>query len=452
MSFPDKFVWGVATAAAQIEGGAFDDGKGPSIWDIFANKEGAIWNDHKPTVACDHYHRYKEDIALMKEFGIKAYRFSISWPRVIPNGTGAVNAKGIDFYNRLIDELLKAEITPWVTLYHWDLPFELFCRGGWLNNDSPEWFAEYAKLVVEIFSDRVKYFFTFNEIEAFIVNGYQSGVHAPGLKLSFAEVLRANHNVNKAHGKAVQTIRAYAKTEPRIGLAECGKTYYPETDSADDIEAARTLTFSVTEKHSFNLAWWLDPIFLGKYPERAMNLYGSDMPQITEEDMELISQPLDFCGINFYSAKCAGSGLNGPEVVPDPPGYPMTTQFSWRITPKGMYSVTKFLYERYKKPIVISENGHQNNDSIMIDGKVHDPNRIDYLHRYLLELGRAIDEGADVLGYFLWTLMDNFEWAFGYSIRVGLVHVDFQTQRRIPKDSAYWYKNVIESNGKSIFD
>jgi beta-glucosidase len=452
MKFPETFTWGVSAAAPQVEGAAFDDGRGKSVWDVFAQKEGAIWNGHTPTMACDHYHRYKEDVALMKELKIQAYRLSLSWSRLIPDGTGQVNTKGVDFYNRLIDELLDANITPWVTLFHWDYPFELFCRGGWLNNESSEWFAEYTQLVVKTLSDRVKHWFTFNEIEDTIVSGHQTGEHAPGIKLSFAEVLRTSHNINIAHGKSVQAIRAFAKTKPLVGFAPCGKTYFPETDSPDDWEATKELTFSVTKKYCFNLAWWLDPVFFGKYPENAMNEYGKDMPEIKENDMEIISQPLDFCGINFYSARCARAGIDGPEIIPDPPGYPMTTQAGWRITPQGMYSITRLLYERYEKPIVVAENGHQNNDYIMADGKVHDPQRIDYISQYLQAIGQAIEDGCDVWGYFLWTFMDNFEWAFGYGIRVGLVHVDFQTLKRTPKDSAYWYKEVIESNGNSLLD
>ena len=447
MSFPKGFVWGAAASSYQIEGAAHEDGKGASTWDVFCRREGVIWNGQSGDVACDHYHRYQEDLDLMKQIGLRAYRLSISWPRVIPQGTGAVNPKGLDFYDRLIDELLTADISPYVTLFHWDYPYELYRRGGWLNRDSSDWFAEYVKVVVDRLSDRVEYWITLNEPQCFIGLGHQLGMHAPGDRLEFAEVLTAAHNALLAHGKAVQTIRAHSKVECKIGLALVGIVNIPATDSSEDIEAARRAMFSVTYKNCWNNTWWTEPLFSGRYPEDGLKLFGSDVPPIQDKDLITICQPLDFFGVNIYFGQTTRSGKDGwPEVVPPPLGYAMTA-FRWPVTPEALYWGPRFFWDRYRLPIVITENGMSNVDWISLDGKVHDPQRIDFLNRYLLELQKACSHGVEVQGYFHWSILDNFEWTEGYKERFGLVYVDYPTQKRVAKDSAYWYREVIASNG-----
>jgi beta-glucosidase len=470
MGFPKGFVWGVATAAYQIEGAAFEDGKGLSDWDIFCRKEGAIWNGQSGDVADDHYHRFQEDIQIMKQIGVNAYRLSLSWPRVIPNGVGTVNPKGLAFYDKLIDKLLEAGITPYITLFHWDYPYELSCRGGWLNHDSPDWFAEYAKVVVEKLSDRVKNWMTINEPQCFIGFGHQSGTSAPGLQLPFADVLRAGHNTLLGHGKAVQAIRAFSKKKCHIGLAPVGVVCSPATDSPEDINAARKAMFfigskdklnnpfnnkdiwnhTVVNKNIWNNTWWMDPVFLGKYPEDGLQFYGTDVPVVHEKDMATIRQPLDFFGVNIYQGQTIRAGKDGqPEVVKDPVGHPLTA-YHWGVDPKSLYWGPRFFYERYKLPVIMTENGMANVDWVAMDGKVHDPQRIDFLNRYLLQLRKASEDGVDIRGYFQWSLMDNLEWSSGYRERFGIVHVDFGTLKRTLKDSAYWYKEVIASNGASL--
>lgn len=447
MGFAKDFVWGAAAASYQIEGAAYEDGKGLSVWDMFCKKPGAIWSGHSGDVACDHYHRYKEDVALMKEIGLHAYRLSVSWPRVIPEGTGGANSKGLGFYDRLIDELLAANITPYVTLFHWDYPNELYCRGGWLNPDSSDWFTDYAKVVVDKLSDRVKHWITLNEPQCFIGLGHQNGILAPGDKLPFAQVLRAGHNALLAHGKAVQAIRAHSKADSRVSYAPVGMVRIPGTNRPEDIQAARQEMFSVTAKDCWNNTWWMDPVFLGRYPEDGLKFFGEDVPEIRDGDMETICQPLDFFGINIYSGQKVCAGKEGqPEEVSLPVGHAQTA-FRWPVTPDSLYWGPKFFWERYTLPIIITENGMSNVDWISLDGKVYDPQRIDFLTRYLLELQRACEDGVDIRGYFLWSIMDNFEWTEGYKERFGIIYVDYPTQRRTLKDSACWYKDVVASNG-----
>ncbi len=450
MAFPKDFVWGAAAASYQVEGAACEDGKGLSVWDIFCRKPQAIRSGHTGAIACDHYHRYKEDVAAMKEIGLHAYRLSISWPRVIPEGTGTTNPKGLEFYDRLIDELLSACITPYVTLFHWDYPYELYRREGWLNAGSSDWFAEYAKVVVDRLSDRVKHWITLNEPQCFIGLGHQNGQHAPGDKLAFAQVLRAGHNSLLAHGKAVQAIRAYSRADCRVGYAPVGEVRMPETNSAEDIQAARQAMFSIKAKDCWNNTWWMDPIFLGRYPEDGLKLFENDVPEIRDGDMETICQPLDFFGVNIYYGQKVRAGEKGlPEKLPCPAGHAQTAGH-WPVMPESLYWGPKFFWERYKLPIIITENGMSNVDWISLDGKVHDPQRIDFLSRYLLELQKACEDDVDVRGYFLWSVMDNFEWAEGYKQRFGIIYIDYPSQKRILKDSAYWYKGVITSNGANI--
>jgi beta-glucosidase len=450
MEFPKGFTWGAASSAYQIEGGANADGKGASVWDAMCAKPGAVFEGHHGSVACDHYHNMPQDVAMMSALGLRAYRFSISWPRVIPNGIGAINEAGLSFYDRLVDELLASGIEPWATLFHWDFPQELYLKGGWLNRASVEWFAEYAGVISSRLADRVKNWMTINEPQIFLGLGHHAGTHAPGLKLSMRDVLLGGHHVLMAHGRAVQAIRAGAKAPVRIGWAPCGKVDAPATDGLADHEAALRSTMSVTQRDCWNNTWWADPVCLGTYPEDGLTLFGGDAPKIRSGDMALMRQPLDFYGLNIYSCGRVRAGKNGrPETVPNPPGTP-TTSFRWPITPECLYWGSKLVNERYRLPIVITENGMSNLDWVMSDGKVHDPQRIDYTRRHLIELHRAIADGVDVRGYFHWSIMDNFEWAEGYRERFGLVHVDYATLERTPKESAYWYRDVIRSNGRSL--
>mgnify|MGYP001144903298 CR=1 FL=1 len=452
MGFAKDFVWGTATSAYQIEGMTQGEGKGAHIWDIYTKDPGHILEGHTGDIACDHYHHFREDIKLMKEMGIMAYRFSIDWSRVLPEGTGTVNEKGIAFYNELIDELVKYGIEPYITLYHWELPYELYKRGGWMNPQIVEWFGAYAKLVAERFSDRVRYFFTLNEPQCFIGLGFVTGEHAPGLKAPLRDTFEMAHQVMKAHGRAVQMLREYGKQPLLIGYAPTGSMCYPETDSKEDIEAARQMLFSMQPEDrnwTWSVAWWSDPILLGHYPEEGLVRYEAYLPKITEQDMALISEPIDIYGQNIYNGRCIRMGKDGkPEDVPRLVGASKTAM-NWPVTPKCLYWGPKFLYERYKKPIYITENGLSCRDIISLDGKVHDPNRIDFLARYLHELKKAADE-IELRGYFHWSWMDNFEWAKGYTERFGLVYIDYQTQKRILKDSAFWYKDVIQTNGKNL--
>ena len=452
MGFSDRFVWGAATSSYQIEGGGKGTGKGLHIWDVYTEQFGHVYEGHTGEMACDHYHRFREDVAIMKEIGLKAYRFSIDWSRILPDGVGKVNEEGVEFYNQLIDELLKNGIEPYVTLYHWELPYELYKRGGWMNPQIVDWFGEYAKLVAQRFSDRVTHFFTLNEPQCFVGLGFLTGEHAPGLKVPLRDTFEMAHNVMKAHGRAVQMLRQYGKQKLIIGYAPTSSVCYPETNKPEDIEAARQMYFGMNpddNNWTWNVSWWSDPVLLGKYSEEGLIRYEKYLPKITEEDLRLISEPIDIYGQNIYNGRCVRMGANGtPEIVKRYEGFPRTAM-DWPIAPEVLYWGPKFLYERYKKPIYITENGLSCHDVISLDGKVHDPNRIDFLARYLKELQKVSSE-IELGGYFQWSLLDNFEWAKGYSERFGLVFVDYKTQKRVIKDSAYWYQKVIESNGKVL--
>jgi beta-glucosidase len=450
MAFPKGFVWGAATAAYQVEGAAREDGKGLSVWDVLCRRPGAIRGGQSGDVACDHYYRWREDVALMKRIGLRAYRFSISWPRVLPDGIGRANPKGLEFYDRLVDGLLTAGIAPFVTLFHWDYPYALYCRGGWLNRSSADWFADYASLVVSRLGDRVRHWITHNEPQCFVGLGHSDGTHAPGDRLNWAEVLRVAHHAHLAHGLAVQAIRAASARDCLVGIAPVGVVKIPATPSARDVAAARKEMFSVTARNTWNNTWWMDPLFFGRYPADGLALYAADLPPIEDGDLAIIRQPLDFLGVNVYSGAAVRAGAGGkPQAVAEPPGQPLTAM-RWPVTPEALYWGPKLLAERYKVPIYITENGMAGLDWPALDGKVHDPQRIDFTARYLKALGRAVRDGADVRGYFHWSLIDNFEWAEGYSRRFGLVHVDYVTQKRTPKDSARWYARVIATNGRNL--
>ena len=451
MSFSKDFVWGVATASQQIEGAYLENGKGLNVWDVFSHEPGKIDDGANSDTACDHYHLFKEDVRLMKSLGIKAYRFSISWSRIFPEGVGRINEDGVRFYSELIDELLACGIEPYITLFHWDYPYDLYKKGGWLNDESVEWFRDYAAKIVELYSDRVTYFITFNEPQCFIGIGHLQGVHAPGLRVGYRDAFQMAHNVLKAHGAAVKSMRNAAKRPIKIGYAPTYNAHYPATDSPEDIEATRRAFFSCPELSDhvlWNVTWWSDPVVLGKYPEEGLIKYREYLPKITEDDMRLINQPLDFYAQNIYNGQMIRADENGnPVAIPYPADAPRT-EMDWPITPKSLYWGPRFLTERYPLPFYISENGTAMPDVLTEDGKIHDKGRVDFLSSYLGELERAYDEGVDVRGYFLWSFMDNFEWAKGYRPRFGIVYTDYATQKRIPKDSAYWYKNYIEQHSK----
>ena len=450
MSFGKDFVWGAAAASYQIEGGWDADGKGLSVWDMFSRQPGKVWDADNGNTACDHYHLYKEDVALMCKMGLKAYRLSLSWPRILPEGTGSVNKAGLAFYDRLVDELLANGIEPWVTLFHWDYPYELWLRGGWLNPESPKWFADYTAKVVDRLSDRVSHWMTLNEPQCFIGMGHLTGEHAPGLKLGLSEVLLAGHHALMAHGMAVQTIRARTKTKAIIGWAPVGVVSTPATDSPEDHAAAMRGMGAIQPENVWNNRWWGDPVILGSYPEDGLKAYGKTMPRYKSKDLDVIKQPIDFYGCNIYTSQAVTTGPDGKSIpAPWPDGFPHT-HFLWKVVPQALYWGPKFLAERYKLPIYITENGLSLNDWVSLDGKVHDSARIDFVRRYLLSLRQAVDEGVDVRGYFHWSIMDNFEWAEGYKHRFGIVYVDYATQKRTLKDSALWYRDVIRTNGANL--
>jgi len=450
MPFKENFTWGAASSSYQVEGAAYEDGKGLSVWDMFCKEPGRIADGSSGDVACDHYHRYKEDIAIMKALGIRAYRFSIAWPRIIPDGDGTVNEKGLDFYERLVDALLEAGITPYVTLFHWDYPYALFRKGGWMNPESPKWFLRYTETVAKRLVGKLPFVFTFNEPQIFIGLCFERIEHAPGFRLPLCDTFLMAHNVLLAHGLAVGALRSISP-QTKIGYAPCGSANYPITENSDDREAARKAYFAVEDDWIFgSVSLWSDPVFLGRYPDELITKYGQYMPKIGADDMKIISAPLDFLGQNIYNGRpVKADGKGGYKYCRMETGYPFTAA-KWPVTPESLYWGPVFLTERYKAPLYITENGLSCADVVSLDGKVHDPVRIDFLHRYLRCLKRAAESGVDILGYFHWCLTDNFEWSKGYTERFGIVHCNFETQERIIKDSGYWYRDVIADNGSQL--
>jgi beta-glucosidase len=466
MTFPEHFIWGSATASYQVEGASSEDGRQPSIWDAYAAEKGRIADGCSGDDGCDQYHHMKEDVQLLSDLRIPNYRFSVSWPRVLSFDAdcrgGAVkgipNEKGIAYYDRLIDELLSKNITPWLTVYHWDLPLELERKGGFRNRDCMYWMEEYASLIAKRYGDRVSNFFTINEMPC-VIGGYENGGFAPGLKLSQPELLNIAHNILLCHGTAARTLRSLLGRKANIGFAHCGEALYPASESAADREACRKAQLFPARKtadgyafDSGNLTYWCDPIHFGAYPEEAVRLFGKDMPAIRDGDMELISTPVDFHGQNIYTGRCVAADCTKPEgyrYVENYAGFPKTAA-NWPVTPQSLRWLPSLLSERYKKPVIISENGLSCADVPSPDGAVHDPQRIDFTRRYLCELGKTVTDGADIRGYFHWSLLDNFEWARGYQERFGLVYVDYRTKQRIPKDSALWFRSVIDTNGSAL--
>jgi beta-glucosidase len=446
-SFPNGFVWGTATSAYQIEGAVNEDGRGPSIWDTFSHTPGKIEDHTNADRANDHYHRYKEDVGLIKDLGAKAYRFSVAWPRVFPNGDGAPNPKGLDFYNRLVDELLARGIEPYATLYHWDLPQSLQDRvGGWQSSDTSKAFADYSGYVAERLSDRVKNFFTINEAGRFLNFGYGWAIDAPGLKLPTGELNQARHNVVLGHGYAVQAIRARARGGARVGLAENIAACVPAIDTPEHVRATE---IAARELNAGILGVILD----GRYTEGYLGFAGKDAPKFTADELKIIGSKIDFVGLNIYAPQFYIVPKDKPpgfDVAPFPASFPHMKSDWLRIGPETAYWVPRLTAKVWNvDTIFISENGTSAEDKIAADGKVYDLDRVMYLRNYLLQLQRAIADGAPVRGYFLWSLMDNFEWIFGFGQRFGLYHVDFETQKRIPKLSVSFYRNVIARNAVS---
>ncbi|REK79254.1 beta-glucosidase [Rhodococcus erythropolis] len=445
--FPTSFVWGTATAAYQIEGAVAEDGRGPSIWDEFCDRPGVVVGGDTGTVAADHYHRWESDIELMNQLGLDAYRLSLSWSRILPTGSGAVNAKGLDFYDRLIDRLCSAGITAAVTLFHWDLPLALQEQGGWMNRDTSYRLGEYAQVVGERLSDRVGMWMPLNEPVVHTLYGHALGVHAPGLALGF-EAFQAAHHQLLGHGLAVEALRATGCTN--IGIASNHAPVRAASDSPEDVMAADIYDHVVN---------WMfaDPVLVGKYPadEFAQLLSGP-----VDEDLKTIGAPLDWYGINYYeptmiAAPVEGQGTEGVLEVDLPPGLPFapvaitgypTTDFGWPIVPEGLGEILRTFHARFGDalpPIYITESGCSFHDAPDAAGVVDDEARIDYHDAHLRALRSAMDDGVDVRGYFVWSLLDNFEWAAGYKERFGLVHVDFDTQKRTPKTSFEWYRALI---------
>jgi len=432
MAFPENFLWGAASAATQVEGAWDEDGKCPSIWDEAGSR---IKNGDTCHWACDHYHRYREDIALMKEMGLKSYRFSVNWCRIMPE-PGVVNPKGLEFYQDLAAELRAAGIEPLVTLYHWDLPVWADRQGGWKNPEIVSWFLDYAEAVVEALSDRVRYWITFNEPMCFLGLGYLLGMHAPFLKEpeAFPGCVK---NMLLAHGKTVRMIREKAKTKPVIGFAMAAGTYIPDADDEAAVREAAARSFDCREGE-FGNSIYMDPICLGRATPMMQEL-------LSPEDLRIISEPMDFVGVNVYQP----SNPRFEDSGYDPDRFPKT-MMGWVVDPRCIYWTIRHYWDRYHLPVMVTENGMAAEDTVAADGGVHDPMRVEFLNGFLANVKRAVDEGIPVPGYQHWSVMDNFEWCEGYGPRFGLIHVDYETQQRTIKDSGRRYAEIIRTNGSCL--
>jgi len=446
--FPEGFIWGAATSSYQIEGAWNEDGKGESIWDAATHTPGKIKNGDTGDVACDHYHRYKEDVQLMKEMGLKAYRFSVSWPRIFPTGKGKINNKGVEFYDNLINELISNDIDPFITLYHWDLPLEFNKIGAWESREVVNAFAEYAKFMFNHFGDRVKNWITFNEPLVFAVWFYFFGIYG---KKDMASGIRATHLVNVAHAKAIEAYRSSDYSDGQIGITLNLNSIYPKTNSSLDAEGVKIVDGVMNR-------WFLDPVFKAEYPPDIIPIFEKNLnfPPIPDEDLKLLEEnPMDFIGINNYS--CTRVGVKKPEDLNDlgklllprrPAKGVEVSEMGWEVYPEGLYDLLKRVDNDYNHtPIYITENGMACKDEVIADNVVQDDDRLSYLKRYFEATHRAMDEGVKLKGYFVWSLLDNFEWIEGYSKRFGIIRVNFDTQERKWKKSALWYKDVIKANG-----
>lgn len=440
-TFPQGFLWGSATASYQVEGAYKEDGRGMSVWDTFSHTPGKVFQGDTGDVADDFYHRYKSDIAMMKQMGLKGFRFSAAWPRILPGGTGQVNQKGIDFYARLVDELRNAGIEPFCTLFHWDLPQVLQDKGGWQNPDSPKWFAEYADVFARRMGTRIGQYMTMNEMRTFVEGGYAGTHHAPGLGMGQRHVAQLTHHVVLAHGMAVRALRA-AAPHAKVGLADNATACTPVIEDAANVAAAR-------KAYREENAMYLTVIQEGRYTDQYLKRMGSDGPKFTAEELKIISSPLDFVGINVYLPQWirAANNEKGYENVPWPASYPHADSPWLKIGPEALYWSPKMVHDIWGvKTIYVTENGCSATDTVAGDGHVYDTDRVAYLRNYMSQMQRAVSEGVPVKGYFLWSLLDNFEWADGYEKRFGIVYVDFKTQERIPKLSAQFYAETIRRN------
>lgn len=442
--FPEGFLWGTTTSAYQIEGGYRSDGKGESVWDRFTHIPGRINNNDTGDEACDHYHRYEEDVKLLKELGVKSYMFSIAWPRIFPEGKGEPNKKGMDFYRNLIGLLVENGIKPVVTLFHWEMPQKLQDAGGWANRETALHFERYARYVFKELGNTVPFWITFSEpwVSSFV--SYWFGGHPPGIR-DYSTAMLAAHNIMLAHGMAVRAFREM-EMQGEIGISLNLNPVYPASEDEMDIAAAK--------RHSdFLNGWFLDPIFRGKYPEELVNWLSNKVvfPEIEAGDMEIISTPIDFLGLNSYSSSSA---------LHDPGNWPLQLAFAntgkartdsgWEIYPEGLYDLLIYLHEKYNGvKIIITENGASFKDIVESNGRIEDNDRLNYLNEHIIQVHKAINEGVNVVGYNVWSFLDNFEWNSGYSKRFGLIYVDYETQKRTIKKSGLWYKKVIERN--SIF-
>ncbi|WP_395337405.1 GH1 family beta-glucosidase [Novosphingobium sp. BL-8H] len=440
LAFPSDFLWGCATAAYQIEGGVKEDGRGETVWDVYAHTPGKTTDGGTGDVACDSYHRYQEDIALLKALGAKSYRFSVAWSRIFPSGKGKPNQKGLDYYNRLVDGLLAAGIEPHMTLFHWDLPTGL--QGGWQSRDTAYAFADYAGFMAGKMSDRVKHFMTVNELRCFTDLAYWNGNKAPALRLPMDQVNQVRHHGVLAHGLGVQAIRAHAKAGTQVGLADNATIFVPAIETPEHIEATKK---AMREEN----AMFLTAIMEGRYIDSYLAAQGKDAPKVQAGDMKAIGSPLDFVSLNVYTSNTvrAADTASGYEILPHLANSPRMASPWLNVTPEALYWSIRTVSELWKpKKLYISENGCSADDPVAQDGKVYDADRVMYLRNYITHMHRAVSEGYPIQGYFLWSLMDNFEWEDGYTKLFGIHHVDFQTQKRTPKLSADWYRELIKAN------
>jgi beta-glucosidase len=442
-SFPTNFLWGGAIASYQVEGAIHEGGRGVSVWDTFSHIAGNTANGDTGDVAGDFYHLYPGDIELMKDLGIKALRLSVAWPRIFPTGKGKPSQQGVDFYNRLVDALLAADIQPYCTLFHWDLPQSLQDdRGGWENPDIAKVFADYAGFTAGFLSDRVQHFMTMNEIRSFVELGYQQGIHAPGLKLNAKRVAQLNHHAVLAHGMAVQSIRAHARPGTRVGIADNVEAATPAVETPKHIAAAHS---AMREQN----AQYLTVIQEGRYTDLYLKGLGANAPKFTAEEMDIIRTPMDFVGLNIYQPTYvrADDSEKGYAVVNPPASFPHMYSNWLYVGPEALYWAPRIVTDLWKpKQLYITENGASSTDTLAPDGHIYDSDRVMYLRNYLRQLHRAIAEGVPVKGYFVWSLLDNYEWADGYDKRFGIVYIDFKTQKRTPKLSAGFYQEVIRQN------
>ncbi|WP_263772521.1 GH1 family beta-glucosidase [Propionivibrio soli] len=437
--FPKDFLFGSATSSYQIEGAASEDGRKPSMWDHFSHHSGRIADKSTGDVACDHYHRVEEDIALMQSLNLNAYRFSIAWPRVVPDGVGAVNEKGLDFYDRLVDKLLAAGIAPFVTLYHWDLPLSLAERGGWMNRDTSAAFAAYAEVVVKRLGDRVHTYATLNEPRCSAIVGHLEGRHAPG-EQDIRKALAAAHHLLLAHGLAMPALRAHTHTA-KLGIVLDVKPYYA-ADARPESEAAAHHAYGIFNR------WFADPLFLGHYPQDIWDGYGEAAPAtlVQPGDMEIIRQPIDALGLNYYTRGHVthDGSLPYPHAAQVQPADAAYTAMEWEVFPDGLYDIIMRIHQDYAPPAMyVAENGAAFHDEVS-NGEIRDEGRQSYLEGHLAAVARARAQGTPLIGYLVWSLLDNFEWGWGYSRRFGIIHIDYETQQRTIKQSGLWYRDYIE--------